>query len=157
MVPPCSDRISRVPPYLSQAQFHNHDFAYGAITRYGRHFQGVLLSRLLNLAGWSHFARHYSGNLGWFLFLQLLRCFSSPRSPCNTMYSCCNTPKGGFPHSEICGSKCVCSLPAAYRKLLRPSSPDIAKASTMCTYSLVPITLMPALKSETLLLCGLIC
>ncbi len=39
-------------------------FVYGAITRYGRHFQGVLLSRLLNLAGWSHFARHYSGNLG---------------------------------------------------------------------------------------------
>ena len=96
---------------------------------------------MLNLAGSSHFARRYFGNLGWFLFLQLLRCFSSPRSPCNTMYSCCNTPKGGFPHSEICGSKCVCSLPAAYRKLLRPSSPVIAKASTMCTYSLVPITL----------------
>src|SRR3954454_21088403 len=37
---------------------------------------------------------------------------------------------------------CVCSLPAAYRKLLRPSSPVIAKASTMCTYSLVPITLI---------------
>ena len=51
------------------------------------------------------------------------------------------TTRAGFPHSEICGSKCVCSLPAAYRKLLRPSSPDIAKASTMCTYSLVPITL----------------
>ena len=51
--------------------------------------------------------------------------------------------KGGFPHSEICGSKRVCSLPAAYRKLLRPSSPVIAKASTMCTYSLVPITLAP--------------
>ena len=51
-----------------------------------------------------------------------------------------------MPHSEICGSKCVCSLPAAYRKLLRPSSPVIAKASTMCTYSLVPITLAPATK-----------
>ena len=50
----------------------------------------------------------------------------------------------GFPHSEICGSQRVCSLPAAYRKLLRPSSPDIAKASTMCTYSLVPITLASA-------------
>ena len=54
------------------------------------------------------------------------------------------TQRAGFPHSEICGSKCVCSLPAAYRKLLRPSSPVIAKASTMCTYSLVPITLAPA-------------
>ena len=31
------------------------------------------------------FARHYSGNLGWFLFLALLRCFSS----------------GGFPHIPI--------------------------------------------------------
>ena len=54
---------------------------------------------------------------------------------------CEMTQRAGFPHSEICGSKCVCSLPAAYRKLLRPSSPVIAKASAMCTYSLVPITL----------------
>src|SRR5450631_1082983 len=49
----------------------------------------------------------------------------------------------GFPHSEICGSKLVCQLPAAYRKLLRPSSHVIAKASTICTYSLDPITLSP--------------
>ena len=51
--------------------------------------------------------------------------------------------RAGFPHSEICGSKLVCQLPAAYRKLLRPSSPVIAKASTICTYSLDPITLKP--------------
>ena len=51
------------------------------------------------------------------------------------------TYKAGFPHSEIFGSKLVCQLPEAYRRLLRPSSPVIAKASTMCTYSLVPITL----------------
>ena len=61
------------------------------------------------------------------------------------MYSVCDDLTAGFPHSEICGSKRVCSLPAAYRKLLRPSSPVIAKASTMCTYSLVPITLTSAL------------
>jgi hypothetical protein len=30
---------------------------------------------------------------------------------------------GGFPHSEIPGSKPVCQLPEAYRRLLRPSSP----------------------------------
>ena len=47
----------------------------------------------------------------------------------------------GFPHSEILGSKLVCQLPEAYRKLLRPSSPVIAKASTICTYSLDPIAL----------------
>jgi hypothetical protein len=39
----------------------------------------------------------------------------------------------GFPHSDICGSKLVCQLPAAYRRLLRPSSPVVAKASTICT------------------------
>ena len=32
------------------------------------------------------FARHYSQNLGWFLFLWVLRCFSSPRSPPEAMY-----------------------------------------------------------------------
>ena len=57
------------------------------------------------------------------------------------MYSVSDDLSAGFPHSEICGSMRVCSLPAAYRKLQRPSSPVIAKASTMCTYSLVPITL----------------
>ena len=43
-------------------------------------------------------------------------------------HRCC-----GFPHSDICGSKLVCQLPAAFRRLPRPSSPVIAKASTMCT------------------------
>ena len=61
------------------------------------------------------------------------------------MYSVCEDLTAGFPHSEICGSKLVCQLPAAYRRLQRPSSPVIAKASTMCTYSLVPITLTSAL------------
>ena len=37
---------------------------------------------------------------------------------------------GGFPHSEIPGSKPVSRLPEAYRKLQRPSSPLAAKAST---------------------------
>ena len=48
--------------------------------------------------------------------------------------------RGGFPHSEIFGSKPVCRLPEAYRKLLRPSSPVAAKASTVCAYSLDHIT-----------------
>ena len=48
--------------------------------------------------------------------------------------------RGGFPHSEIPGSKLVYQLPEAYRRLLRPSSPVAAKASTMCAYSLDHIT-----------------
>ncbi len=59
------------------------------------------------------------------------------------MYSVADTLAGGFPHSDISGSKLICQLPEAFRRLSRPSSPVIAKASTMCTYSLVPITLAP--------------
>ena len=33
---------------------------------------------------------------------------------------------GGLPHSDICGSMFVCQLPAAFRRLPRPSSPVIA-------------------------------
>lgn len=38
-------------------------FAYGAVTRYGRPFQTVLLTHIQALA-WSAFARHYLRNLG---------------------------------------------------------------------------------------------
>jgi hypothetical protein len=37
----------------------------------------------------------------------------------------------------------VCQLPGAFRRLPRPSSPVIAKASTTCTLVLDPITLSP--------------
>jgi hypothetical protein len=50
MVPPSSDRISRVPPYLSPAWFHHRSFAYGAVTHYGRTFQSVPLDQWLKLA-----------------------------------------------------------------------------------------------------------
>lgn len=57
------------------------------------------------------------------------------------MYSDIDTFTGGFPHSEVSGSKLICQLPEAYRRLSRPSSPIIAKASATCSYSLDPITL----------------
>ena len=38
----------------------------------------------------------------------------------------------GFPHSEIPASSLACQLDGAYRRLLRPSSPPDAKASTVC-------------------------
>ena len=70
--------------------------------------------------------------------------FQFRRFPTYTYFIQCTLSEycsDGFPHSEICGSMFVCQLPAAYRKLLRPSSPVIAKASTLCTLSLVSITL----------------
>ena len=59
------------------------------------------------------FARHYLGNLGWFLFLALLRCFSSGGSPRIPMYSVYDVwiPSYGLLHSEICGSKLAYSSP----------------------------------------------
>ena len=51
--------------------------------------------------------------------------------------------RAGFPHSDIYGSKLYCQLPVAFRRLTRLSSPVIAKASIICTYSLDPITLSP--------------
>src|SRR5205823_13305259 len=64
MVPPSSDRITRVPPYLSYPQFHFRLFTYGAVTHCGCPFQDIPLRRKLKGTGCSHFARHYSGNLG---------------------------------------------------------------------------------------------
>ena len=75
------------------------------------------------------FARHYSENLFWFLFLALLRCFSSGGIPTHTYVFSIRCPEmnpDGFPHSEIHGSKAICAYPwliAAYhvfRRLLMP-------------------------------------
>src|SRR5690625_3891127 len=39
--------------------------------------------------------------------------------------------RGRFPHSDILGSQVGCHLPAAYRRLPRPSSAPCAQASTV--------------------------
>ena len=71
--------------------------------------------------------------------LHVERLLSPPAAPTTPPFES-HLGRGGFPHSDICGSKLVCQLPAAFRRLPRPSSPVIAKASTACTYSLDPIT-----------------
>ena len=83
----------------------------------------------------SAFARHYSRNLVWFLFLRVLRCFSSPRSPHITMYSLCDhwffiSVVSQFGNLRI---EAYLQLPAAYRSLSRPSSAPDAKAFTLCS------------------------
>ena len=62
----------------------------------------VLQPQEASLLVWamSRFARRYSGNRVCFLFLRVLRCFSSPGSPPYTMYSCMDTwtlLQAGFP------------------------------------------------------------
>src|ERR1700690_4145848 len=87
----------------------------------------------------SPFAHHYSGNRGCFLFLWVLRCFTSPRSlhlPYVFRQGRQSITTARFPHSDILGSKSGCRLPEAYRRLLRPSSAPGAKASAVCPYQL---------------------
>ena len=65
--------------------------------------------------GSSSFARHYSRNRFFFLFLWVLRCFSSPRSPHIHYFTHVWIYRlfflYEFPHSEIPGSKLMCSSP----------------------------------------------
>ena len=145
MVPAGSDRISRVPPYSGYQLYHKY------IPVQGFHllcptFPGssssvfiiimpVLQPRLcLNIVGlgYSHFDRHYSGNHFCFIFLRVLRCFSSPGS-LSDCYRIPGLQPGGLPHSDTCGYIGYLLLPAAFRSLSRPSSPLRAKASTICS------------------------
>ncbi len=96
------------------------------------------LSRYEGL-GSSSFARHYSRNHYYFLFLRVLRCFTSPRSPHMPYIFRHGSPPSqmaGFPHSDTLGSTPVYRLPEAYRRFPRPSSAPDAKASTMRSHTL---------------------
>ena len=88
--------------------------------------------------GSSGSARRYSRNHSYFLFLRLLRCFSSPGSLRIPMDSVCGD--GGllrrvspFRNPRI---RAHVQLPAAFRSLSRLSSALSAKASTLCSSSL---------------------
>ena len=89
---------------------------------------GYSLSRPYGL-GSSPFARRYSGNHFCFLFLRVLRCFSSPGS-LRMAYVFSHTMTGLYPsrvppfgHPWI---KARLQLPMAFRSLPRPSSPSCA-------------------------------
>ena len=140
MVPRCSDRIARVPPYslsLTASIFRVRgyhplwpDFPDCStntpqLTLTGLFpFRSPLLreSRLISFPPVTEMFQFTGFALHAYVFsMQYSR-------------SC------GFPHSEIAGSKLVCQLADAYRRLPRPSSPSTAKASTMCASSLDHIT-----------------
>ena len=74
--------------------------------------------------------------VGFFPFLWVLRCFSSPACLSAPYVFRCEYHRitsGGFPHSEIPGSKVGQHLTRAYRSRPRPSSALGAKASTVCS------------------------
>ena len=76
--------------------------------------------------GSSPVARHYWGNHSCFLLLEVLRCFSSLRSPPRHMTRIVALQTTGLSHSEIKGSKAICASPsliAAYHVLHRLREP----------------------------------
>ena len=98
MVPPYSHRVSRVRRYSGYSLLIR-SFAYRIFTFFDWPSHTIQLDRLNALycpnpgiisnpgLASSAFARHYWRNLCWFLFLALLRCFSSGGSPHIPMYS----------------------------------------------------------------------
>ena len=84
------------------------------------------------------FARRYSGNRCFFLFLPLLRCFSSRRFPPHYYFihnAVTELFSAGFPHSDIRGSMAVCAYPrlfAACHVLLRLLAPRHSPFALYC-------------------------
>ena len=135
MVPADSHRISRVPRY-SGFRYASDGFAQRAFTCYGTTFQRFMLTIYLatsrpynpSEAGTSlvwalpRSLATTGGIISYFLFLRVLRCFSSPRSPPQNSEddspSDCRVVPFGNPRI-----KGHLHLPAAYRSLSRPSSP----------------------------------
>ena len=103
--------------------------------------------RNINGLGCCAFARHYLRNHFCFLFLWVLRCFSSPRS-LTFRYDWPSTSRvAPFGYSGIKG---YLHLPQTFRSLSRPSSPPRAKASTVCP-SLTFLTFLISCQSFFLL------
>ena len=131
-------------PALLRCQSRNHPVTCTGLSpspdRLSRRFQFLICSLWLVLQprprrnvtglGSSHFDRHYFGNRYFFLFLRVLRCFSSPRSL--RLKSVTGLQPAGLPHSDISGSVPVCRSPelfAAYHvlhRLRKPRHPPFA-------------------------------
>ena len=148
MVPLPSHKVSRVSWYSGSCLLFSA-FAYGAFTLFGRLSQnrsaGFHLRSAVHTRRCSHprlgsfpFARRYSENRCFFLFLPVLRCFSSRGSPCMAMDSPCSdcglhSRVSPFRHPWVSG---YLLLTTAFRSLSRLSSALSAKASSLCSSSL---------------------
>ena len=100
-------------------------------------------SRRVYGLGWFPFARRYLGNHYCFLFLGLLRCFSSPRSPQQPMYSAEDVgalPPTGFPIQKSPDQNLFSSSPKliaavhVFHRLLTPRHPPFALNSLATKY-----------------------
>ena len=99
------------------------------------------------------FARHYLRNHCYFLFLRVLRCFSSPRS-LHTTRCGDGIATAGFPHSDIRGSRSICLSPrlfAAYhvlRRLREPQASPVRPFLLSCIFRLYDLATSGSLDSR---------
>src|ERR1700761_2923612 len=140
MVPPCSGRIARVPPYSSSVlgsgfRIRGYHPLWPAFPYRSTNHHRFTLTGLVPVRS------PLLGESRLISFPPVTEMFQFTGFASNTYgFSVGYLLPGGFPHSEIAGSKLVCQLADTYRRLPRPSSPSTAKASTMCAYSLDHIT-----------------
>src|SRR6266566_6122856 len=158
-------------------------FTYGAVTLYGRPFQTVRLTLSypsfnhvspdshptlrdycgpatpcslfkLHGLGYSDFARHYYRNHGCFLFLRVLRWFTSPGSLRHPMYSdngCQCSHWQGFPirtspdHSLLATPRSLSQLTTSFIAYLRQG---------IHTHALSSLTIKSILNTDVLSLCA---
>ena len=152
MVHPNSDRVPRVPPYsgnvLEAPTFQLRDY-HPLWWPFPRPSSRLKLCNSMDVhrnipntpptpsmqrpapwhidgLGLSAFAHHYLRNRSYFLLLQVLRCFTSLRSPLQTIFSPADDQPSAdrvspFGYLRIIG--CL-HLSEAFRSLPRPSSPS---------------------------------
>jgi len=131
--PPSSDRISRVPPYFSRAWFHTQPSGTGlspAAAGLSRPFpepratsRRLLPFSLATTLGISVISVPPATEMFQFTG------FALPALCIQTGVTLAGRVSP-FGHLRI---NALCQLPAAFRRLPRPSSPVIAKASIICT------------------------
>ena len=147
---------------LGNTPKRHRNFVYRTLTVYGRPSQAVQLSRCFITLRWtgrssrmlpqprtrnacrlshahglgsSAFAHHYSRNHNCFLFLRVLRCFTSPRSPPTPIHSALGDTTSlvpGFPirkspdHSLVADSPRHIAGSHVLHRLLMPRHPPYA-------------------------------
>ncbi len=157
--PPCSDRISRAPaPTCRKLSTTTKFFAVRGFHPLWRHFPEASANSIAITCRLFPVRSPLLWESRLISFLRLLRCFSSPGSlPHAYIFSVGYSLRSGFPHSDISGSKLHCQLPRAFRRLVRPSSPVIARHPPHALIRLIPITLssLARPRSYRQLLCAL--
>ena len=145
MVPPTSHKVPRVSWYsgycrclpisITRLSLSMAGFPKTLLLSFSSLLQSITPDRTRSGLGSFPFARRYSENRCFFLFLRVLRCFSSPGYPLIGYvftYGYLSITLSAFPHSEICGSSDICSCPQliaachVLRRLLVPRHPPCA-------------------------------